>query len=357
MQALGVHAFAGGFTMGVQRVCSVIAHLEKHNFATETAERLTNVINGNWPKFSADMIYGNPRCTGFSCTTAGYNENAHGPWAKQCDDIHELCAYGLSIKAPIIMFESVQQAYSTGRLLLDYLRDELFFPKGYKIAHIFVSARQFNNSQLRRRYFFVAYNTRRFNAVLPRRRNDRCCGEDMSTVVGRAIKWKSTSYDRDCYFDLNADEWPIVPHLPQRQCLTRFAELNEDLLEQLSPVLGDKWLWRNSNMPFSMHAITRAGWDHSCPTLRASSYKLIHPRLHRPMTIGELCKVMGWGKVIPLGKEPIAQIAKGIVPAIGEWITKQAKASLEDRWDEDWEQRRNSPRQKPLNPREKEIRL
>lgn len=363
MQAVGVHVFAGGFTMGAKRVCPVIAQLESLNFGTATASRLTEVIQGKWPKLKVDVVYGNPRCTAFSCTTAGYGDHVHGPWAKQCIDIHDLCQYGLKIKAPIIMWESVQQAYTVGRPLLDHLRDELFFPKGYKIAHVRLSAKQFNNSQLRRRYFFVAYKTKRFNATLPRVKHDRTIGDDLQVPAThtRVVERNVECYDKNCYFDLNEDEWAVVPYLPQGRGLTQFAKENEELLEKLSSVLYDTWLCRSSGMPFSMHAITRPKWDGNCPTLRASSYKIIHPQCDRPLTIGELAKIMGWGRTIPVGRNPIAQLAKGVIPAIGQWIMKQARKSLENDWgSSDWEQVRYRGRlvlQKPANPREKEIRL
>lgn len=363
MQAVGVHVFAGGFTMGVKRVCPVIAQLESHHFGTETAERLTEVVQDKWPTLKADVVYGNPRCTAFSCTTAGHDSNIHGPWAKQCSDIHDLCQYGVKIKAPIILWESIQQAYTVGRLLLDQLRDELFFPKGYKIVHIRLSAKQFGNSQLRRRYFFVAYKTKRFNAMLPRVKRNRTIGNvlQVPATATRVMKKNVTYYDRNCYIDLNKDEWAVVPYLPQGCGLTRFARENEELLKQLSSVLYDKWLWRTSNIPFSLHAIGRPRWNGNCPTLKSSSYRIIHPRCNRPLTIGELAKIMGWGRTIPIGRNPVAQLAKGVIPVIGQWIMEQARKSLNNDWDgDDWEQVKHRGRlvlQKPVNRREKEIRL
>ena len=48
---------------------------------------------------------------------------------------------------------------------------------------------------------------------------------------------------------------------------------------------------------------------------------------------------MGWD-MAPVGKNPIAEIAKGVVPAVGQWLAEQAELYLDDAWgDEDWESR------------------
>jgi len=115
MKAVGCHVFAGGFTMGVKRVFDVECQLESHGFGKETCEAVAKVpfVNrpdANWPDVEAQFLYGNPRCTGFSCITSGYDEDTHGPWAKQTEDIHQLCNYAAG-RYDIIIWESVQQAF------------------------------------------------------------------------------------------------------------------------------------------------------------------------------------------------------------------------------------------------------
>ena len=96
---VGIHVFAGGFTLGVQEVMNVETQLEAHGpFGQASAEQIVKVewINdkaANWPDVTADFAFGNPRCTGFSTITAGYDEGTHGAWAKQTCDIHQLCEY------------------------------------------------------------------------------------------------------------------------------------------------------------------------------------------------------------------------------------------------------------------------
>jgi hypothetical protein len=92
-------------------------------------------------------------------------------------------------------------------------------------------------------------------------------------------------------------------------------------------------------MPFSMHCMSRTWWTKNFPTIHSSACRFLHPSLHRPVTIGELSKIMGWGDVIPAGRMPVAQIAKGVVPDAGQWLAQQAKDFLDNRWsgNEDWE--------------------
>jgi hypothetical protein len=55
--------------------------------------------------------------------------------------------------------------------------------------------------------------------------------------------------------------------------------------------------------------------------------------------VGELSAIMGWPMgVIPVGPNPVGQIAKGVVPAVGEWLARQVQHYLQDDWGaEDWE--------------------
>ena len=350
MQALGCHVFAGGFTSGVMQEMNVVAQLETHNFGRGTVEQRLQVpfINADrwedWPKYKGiDMLFGNPRCTGFSCLTAGQGGDTHGPWAAQTKDVHDFCQYGLSIDVPVMVWESVQQAYSVGKPLLDYLRDELFIPRGYKILHMFLNAASFGNCQNRRRYFFVAYKSDlKINAeapTLPQRcttLRDVIAHLEKRKTRGARIYKEGTEYDGDTYLDLHPDEWKVVPHLAQWECLNRFARNKLDNLRKLVPRYAETQETRMSERPFSLHCVRRIAYDRSCPTLSSSCGRFVHPVLNRPLTIRELATVMGWEHV-PAGDLPVHQIAKGVVPAVGTWLARMVKAAFVGTWTDEWE--------------------
>lgn len=339
---VGIHVFAGGFTKGVQQVMNVNCQLEVHGFGLETAEAMCNIDTINspaeeWPDVTADFAYGNPRCTGFSTITSGYDESIHGPWAKCTCDIHEFANYTAG-RYPIAIWESVQQAYTVGKPLLDHLRDNVYGPKGYRVAHVFVNAASVGNAQMRKRYFFVAYHRdRNFNIEppeLPRHQTfvydaihqyeDMCDGEGTGPYQ---------------HARLTPDEWSVVDKLNYGYDLNTFLKFRyHDAPKKYRLV----WDTRMSPMPFSLHSLYRTSYCLPCPTLSSSSARILHPTRPRPLTNIELATIMGWDQA-PVGKNPGAQIAKGIVPAVGAWLARQAQLYLDDAWgDEDWESSYNT---------------
>lgn len=336
--ALGIHVFAGGFSGGVAEEANVLCQLECHGFGLETASKTWGVQTVNcdpheWPKIKADWVFSNPRCTGFSCVTAGYGEDCHGPFAKQCQDIRDLIDYAKDGDYPVIVWESVQQAYSTGRPLLDLLRDELV-AKGYRIVHLLMNGHTFGNAQCRRRYFFVAHKRElRFNVQVP----------DVSPYYPTAYdaiwhlrdretseyKPNSTEYTFDSYVQLLEYEKHEVPRLATGWSMNQLAPYDFDNCHEKTKRI---WRERTSRMPFSMHGCFRLSWFRPCPTLTSTAGRYIHPWLNRPLTVGELATLMGWNGKIPVGKLPIAQIAKGVIPSAAKWLAQQVHFCLDDAW-------------------------
>jgi len=291
------------------------------------------------------LIYGNPRCTGFSCVTAGYSEHGHGPRARQCQDINDLMSYSLG-HADVVCWESVQQAYTVGKPLLDEWT-EVAKGLGYRVAHVFVNAMTFGNCQNRRRYFYVAYPAdKQFNVTVP----------DVSPFYNTLydVIWKDRNRetypvhkkdfklgncDRDGYLDLGEEHRHYMDKLPTGWCANTMGAFASN---ELPDSMRDIWRFRTSDMPFSMHSPFRTAWMRPCPTLKSTSSTLIHPWHHRPLTVGELSDIMGWDGIVPVGPVPIYQIAKGIAPIVGEWIANQVDACLSDQWNgEEWSTRFN----------------
>jgi site-specific DNA-cytosine methylase len=346
MKALGVHVFAGGFSKGVKKIMPVEAQLETHGFGLETAEQVFGVPTHNspaaeWPRIEADMVFGNPRCTGFSNLTGGCDPSSHGPWAHQCQDIHDLCNYSVG-HYDFVIWESVQQAYTTGKPLIDHLVKEHFASAHYRIAHLFLNAASFGNPQQRKRYFFVAYrDCFKFNVAAPD-------VDPFYQVVYDSI-WQykdrqvnmirnptgKDGYDFDSYPRMNDHSEAVLPYLPNGYCLNKLAAWDEGVL---TPKQRATWERRKSPVPFSLHCIRRLSWLRPCPTLHSGVRQFIHPEQHRPLTVGEAAALMGWEGDYPRGNEPYLQIVKGIVPSIGEWLAKQVVYSARGDWGkDDWE--------------------
>ena len=344
MKAVGIHVFAGGFSVGIQQAgFELDTHLETHGFAADTARKWTgvevvNVHDGGfdvpWPDVEAELCFGNPRCTGFSCITSGYADETHGAWAKQTIDIHQFCRYGIKQGYPFIIWESVQQAFSTGRELLNYLRDELFVPANYRIAHLLLNAGSFGNAQRRRRYFFVAYkDAYRFNVEPPPFVPSAVVYDAIWDLRDRDVYVLTDrdNYDFDTHINLSPEEWHIIPRLPNGWCLNSLARYDYDALPEKYQIT---WDTRVSDMPFSLHCPSRIQWRCPAPTLHSSSGRLIHPWHNRPLTFGELARIMGLPD-IPAGRDPVAQMAKGVVPAVGQWLGQQVVYSANHAWGQD----------------------
>ena len=350
MKGVGIHCFAGGFTIGVKQVLPVVGQLEIHNFGRQTcAVHNTEFMNADswegWFDYKeiwegVSFCYGNPRCTSFSSYSAGGNSTVRGSYAKPVQDIWDLCRFGIKAKLDVIAFESVQQCYTVGRELLDKLRDDLFVPNHYRIAHLFVNTAAEGNAQRRRRYFFVAYrNNKNFNVMLPDIPKKQVTVSDvikkflsLKTSIGR-FSGKEYDYTPDSYKHLKPIDAKIISCLQQGESYAAFAKNRLDDLEKVSQEHYDKWVYRTSGLPFSLHSPRRLRWNNYCPTIASTSGNHIHPLKNRPLTVRELAALMGWPKeVLPVGEHPIAQIGKGVVPATGAWLANQIKLYLEDFW-------------------------
>lgn len=345
MKALGVHVFAGGFTMGVRKVVPVVGQLEIHDFGRETVEQRLGLefINratwDQWPAMQADMVYGNPRCTGFSTTTSGYPETIHGPFAKCTQDIRDLVAYGLRHRIPVICWESVQQAWSTGKPLVDLLVRECA-KEGYRVAHLFINAATFDNAQQRKRYFFLAYRAgKNFNIEAPvlrdRHTTVRDVLEPLWDLPTRSYNHNNSrgDYEPDDWRPPNAEEAATIPHLLWSECFNQFATRGG--FDDGTVSLHYKRMWdeRMSDIPFSLHAPRRLHPDRCMPTISSSASNFVHPEHDRFLTVREVAALMGWPlDVTPAGPKPVFQIAKGICPEVGAWLARQALLYHEDAW-------------------------
>lgn len=345
MRAYGVHVFAGGFTLGVRQVASVAGQWERHPLGEGTSEAngvARFYIDEERARLhDCEVCYGNPRCSGFSMTTVGCA--ARGPNAPQNIDIVELCRLATSVKTPIIIWESVQGAYTTGRPLIRRLIREFF--DGYRIAHVFESAACFGNSQHRKRYLFVAYRDGlHFNFAAPAMQRRATIGEALAPflrVESKGLRlWtgRVTDYCQTDHATIGEHKAKVsVPWLRQGESLCDLARRDPT---RLSEFHDRKWKAQLSSLPFGMHCMRRLSWDEGSPTLTsACTRSLIHPLYDRPLMVCEFAAIMGWPQdAVVAGPLPFAQLAKGVVPDVGEWIATQALHCLTGAWgSDDWE--------------------
>lgn len=165
--ALGVHIFAGGFTVGVKAAgFNVLAHLEDTDYGVATARANwpdldVRVGSENWsPEDFAgrvDFLYANPPCAIFSVCGVSLTKGRDA-WR---NDPRTDCWYRAfwvfeTVKPKVFACESVCQAYTKGRPMIDdFTRRAVAL--GYSVVHLMEDAKWAGVPQSRKRFFFVAY--------------------------------------------------------------------------------------------------------------------------------------------------------------------------------------------------------
>jgi site-specific DNA-cytosine methylase len=166
-KAVGIHIYAGGFTLGVKRAgFKVLCHLEETAYGTAA-------VRMNWPDMKiyigenrwphewepVDLLYSNPPCAVFSsmgrptlCRKQGYEWSTDprlSCWKRAFVVFQEM-------RPRIFALESVCQAYTKGRAIVDEFT-ERSLRMGYSVYHMYVNAKWTGIPQSRKRFFYVAY--------------------------------------------------------------------------------------------------------------------------------------------------------------------------------------------------------
>lgn len=167
--AVGIHVFAGGFSLGVRQAgFDVLCHLEAGRYGVDCArlnwpELPIHVGENSWPLDGlagrgVDLIYCNPPCAPWStagiCTTRGKDGWKSDPrvecWLQ--------CFRALKIVRPkVFAVESVTQVFGKGREFID-ARTEEALSLGYSVTYLLIDAKWCGLPQCRKRFFFVAHS-------------------------------------------------------------------------------------------------------------------------------------------------------------------------------------------------------
>lgn len=172
LDVIDAHGFAGGLTLGIMQGGNgdfrLVGKKELPGaFGAAQMEGNRHLLPGSWetqaapyaewevPPFGADLVFGNPPCSGFSMmSTASFR----GPLSKANACMWGVTEYAARVRPAIFLFESVQGAYRQGLELMRQLRARLeeLSDLEYTLTHVLHSARGCGAPQLRRRYLFVA---------------------------------------------------------------------------------------------------------------------------------------------------------------------------------------------------------
>lgn len=163
-----VNGLGGFMTLGfVREGYELLGRTGTLNFGNVSAEANRHLLGDNWqssfsddpygwPKYEKpDVVAGCPPCSGWSCWSGACNR---GPEAKAHEHTWALMRYAAEVKPSVVVFESVQQAYTQGREVMLKYREALEIGSGlkYDLHHVKMNNLMIGGFSYRPRYFFVA---------------------------------------------------------------------------------------------------------------------------------------------------------------------------------------------------------
>lgn len=372
LQAVDVQSFAGGFTMGaVQAGFELVGKRElPGGFGVASVEANRHLVGDRWeaqvspweewePK-DVPFVFGNPPCSGFSLMSS---REFRGVDSKVNSCMYAFVEYASRCRPEVMVFESVQQAYSQGAPLMRKLRDLATARTGdqWELVHVLHNAACVGGAAIRRRYFMVL--TRIPFGVEPhpitrmpsvRDAIGDLCGLDnmwgpQQYKLG-ATWWSDPVRREDGYVDGHkwlhcpmlgraydlvdhrSELWP--PHTPisvvAKQYYERHGKLPPSWEHMTQKMLDTDW-------HLGFHQLMRWDWNRAGRVITGGSGQLaMHPGELRPLTMREMARIQGFPddwRIEPLASLPSTPMlwGKGIPVQCGRWISTWARESIEGR--------------------------
>jgi len=301
MNAIGIHVYAGGFTVGIQESFNVLAHFENTDYGAETvkANLNVNIHKPVWPYWrynNIDLVYGNPPCAPWSSLGVG----------RGTDDPRFLDTLSIIDAADIynpkfIVFESVQNILKKGRYKLEEL-EKLMLSKGYSVTHLIHNAQEFGIPQRRKRYFFVAHAVE-FQPTPP---------DCKSVTVREALQNVSPGgykLIRPCCERI----WKNRLHLIKPGQVMRKVQLPD----------GEKNKTAIGCYRLDGDGVARAF---------VGDYTIIHHEENRAITVDEAKAICGFPKdyqiIATSRQKALNQLAQGVMPPVAKWLGEQINHSI-----------------------------
>lgn len=365
-------AFAGAFDLGMVQAGFELIHKVEQvgGFGVANCEANRLLLGDRWASQactpdqwhapSADVIAANPPCSGFSPMT----DNRHrGMDSKINQCMWVLMDYAARVRPTILIMESVRQAYTGGRPLMQALRAKLEELTGdrYDLYHVMQDALELGGAARRPRYFMVLSRVP-FGVEYPALSRRPLLRDVWSDLVGHPLTWESQPYRRpatwwsagprgdNTTFDGHATHrgLPISRALdlmrvanqnggwPPGWSIGRMARHTYETTGSLPPSWTDmlpKLIQKKFHMGFA--SITR--WDankHGRVIMGSALDMVLHPWEDRTITHREAARVMGFPddwRIRPLkGVSNLrATWGKGITVHCGRWIGEWCRASLD----------------------------
>lgn len=211
-----VQGLAGAWTLGTVQAGFELTHRVSlpGGFGDEAIDANRHLVGDGWAQETGDpveawtpqenvaYICGTPPCSGFSLLNSAKGSNARGPESSINECMKELVKYaGQCIgsdgrRGPqVVSFESVQGAYTQGRGLMQYLREQLEAAtcERYGLYHVLMSGSSVGNAQMRHR-FYVVFSRIPFGVDRPAERKVVTYGDAIADLIGGDLQWEPQPY-------------------------------------------------------------------------------------------------------------------------------------------------------------------
>jgi len=365
--------FAGGFTLGVtQAGFQLVGKRElKGGFGVPNCEANRELLGYQWraevgsaetwtvPVGGAELVFGNPPCSGFSVMSAKHFRGANSP-INAC--MWHFVEYVARVMPQIAIFESVQMARTRpdGLELMRALHHDLETRTGqqWDLHHVRHNAYALGGAAQRRRYFWVVsrvpFGVERFPL-----RGLPTLNETIQDLDGLALTWSEQPYRRPATWwseDRRSPTGAVDGHVTVKNPLTRRID---DLIKTVGWPDGRSiadvartYYEKHSRLPdsfaataekiikndFNMGFTTPIRWTGTNPARVITGGSLltaIHPFLDRTLTHREAARVMGFPddwRLWPLRNQSglLMTHGKGITVDCGRWIATWARSALDD---------------------------
>lgn len=370
LRAVDCQGFAGGFTLGVVQAgfelvgkremrggfgaanCEANRHLLGHGWKTEAVDPK------DWSVVDADLVFGNPPCSGFSVMSA---KSFRGADSKINHCMWAFAEYAARVRPLIAIFESVPVARTStdGHALMRALRAKIEEMTGdsWTLTHVRHNALHVGGAAERRRYFFVA--SRVPFGVEPM---DLARRPTLDEVIGDLTGLREQTWDSQPY--VNPATWWSEPrrtssglvdgHVGLDNPLTRRMK---DLMEGITWEAGDhigsvarKYYEKHGHLPpswkateqklvehnFFMGFTSPVRWHGDRPgrvITGGGLHNVVHYALDRTITHRETARILGFPDdwmIADLRHVSGLNMTwgKGITVDCGRWIARWAAAAL-----------------------------
>lgn len=370
-RAIDCMSFAGGFTLGmVQAGLRLVAKREMQaGFGMRNCEVNRELLGDEWrgqasvpeewEAIPAEVVFGNPPCSGFSVMSASHFRGADSPinacmWA--------FADYVVRVRPQIAVFESVQQARTStdGLELMRALREHVAERTNtrWTLYHVRHNAYSVGGCSMRKRYFWLISRVP-FGIERPRVNRLPVLNEVIGDLDDLHPTWLPQPYTQPPTWwskNFRSDTGGVDGHVGVDNPLSRritdimamtpwhpgehtaqVVRRHYETHGELPPswrASADKLIANNFNMGFT----TPVRWNGQNPArviTGAALQTAIHPYLNRALTHREAARVMGFPddwRLWPLRGLPGLSMThgKGITVQCGKWIGEWIKAALDE---------------------------